>query len=98
MNTYRNPGGRPVLELAPGAVGELELTVEEEASLLAQGRLQIEPREYEVIGTRAVHGARPGEKFHAGLRIEHERALIEGGHIERAAAKKKPGKPANDKE
>lgn len=94
-NIYRVTGGRAVLDIEPGAVGELDLSEEAEADLLDSGRLAIEPREYEVVGPREVAGAKPGSKFRGAFRVPHERALIDGGHIERVAAKQdKPTKPA----
>lgn len=97
-NTYRVTGPRPVLDIEPGAVGDLELSAEEEADLLDAGRLSIEPREYEVVGPREVCNTPSGKKFKGAFRVPHERALIDGGHIERCDAKVKSANGNGNKE
>lgn len=73
---------------AQGEEFDHDLTEEAEADSLNSGLLEIVPREYRVVGTSAVGGAKPGETFMAAYRIPHERALIAGGHIERVDQKK----------
>ena len=81
---YRNVFHRPVEDIAPGDEGELDLSVEQEAEYLRQGRLEIMPRPYRVSGPRRVADTDPGEVFLAAYRIEQEALLIDSGHIERA--------------
>lgn len=85
MNRYRVTGPRPVLDAEPGAVLEHEFTAQEEQDLLDAGRVEIIPRPYLVVGTSRVHDTDPGGTFTLGLPVGQEAALIEGGHIERAA-------------
>lgn len=82
MKKYRVTGGRPVLDVEPGDELEHAFTAEEEATLLAQGRVEMLPREYRNVGTRRVEGSAPGETFEHAYTVGQEQALIEGGHIE----------------
>ena len=82
MRKYRVSGGRPVLDVEPGDELEHAFTAEEEATLLAQGRLEILPRQYRNTGARTVHGAEPGEEFEAALTVGQEQALLDAGHAE----------------
>ena len=72
-----------MLDVEPGEELEADFSAEEEAEYLTGGRLEIVAREYEVVGTSVVHGAKPGERFTAALTVGQEQALFEGGHIER---------------
>jgi hypothetical protein len=65
-----------------GAVVELDIPPNWEATLIAREQLEIVPRKYQVVGGEfKVFDHSLGEKFEAGLTIEQESALIEGGHI-----------------
>lgn len=79
---YKVTAPRPVLDAEPGTEVEFDLTAQEEADLVAAGRLEILPREYRNVGTSVVHDAEPGKKFTAALTAGQEQALIQGGHIE----------------
>lgn len=94
-NTYKNTAPVQFEGLEPNATGELELTAEQEADALAAGWLEIQPREYRVIGTREVHGTEPGKTFKAAFTVAEEAALTAAGHIERITPK--PAAARNDK-
>jgi ribosomal protein L20A (L18A) len=94
MKSYRVTGARAVLDAEPGEELQHEFSAEEEADLLASGRLELIPREYRNVGTCVVYDAKPGDKFKRALRIPEEQALIEGGHIE---ATETNGAPARRK-
>lgn len=88
-NTYRVTAPRDVLDHEPGSTFEQEFGAEDEADLLDNGRLELVPREYEVVGSSVVCGTKPGGKFMGAFRVHQEAALIEGGHVERVVTKKK---------
>jgi hypothetical protein len=96
VNTYKVTAPREVLDHEPGSTFEHEFTADEEADMLDNGRLELVPREYEVVGTSVVHGAKPGGKFKGALRVREEAALILGGHIERVAKKSATSGGANN--
>ncbi len=98
MNRYLVTGPRPVLDHAPGEEFEAELVPEQEAEMLATGRLAIVPRTYQVVGPLKVHDTDPGGTFTAAFTVLEEQALLDAGHIERAdvpapkSRAKNPGK------
>lgn len=74
--------GGPEWDAEVGDMIEIAIPSDEEAQLVAAGRLAIAPRTYRVIGPTEVHGAASGETFEAALPAGEEAALIAGGHIE----------------
>lgn len=101
-NTYRalTPAGEATF--AEG-VFEFEFTAVEERDWLASGLLEIVPRTYRALSDNFTLAAQ-GEQFTAALLMEHEAALISGGHIERvdekapeASAKKSSSKASAKK-
>lgn len=93
-NDYRNVFHRAVLDIEPGKQGELELTAAEESEYLRQGKLEIVPRPYKVVGPHVVYEAAPGDVFLAALQVEQEQHLVAAGHIERAPRTEKRQKEA----
>lgn len=93
MNTYKVL--LPVLldgEYAQFDVFEKEFTVDEERSNVESGLLAVEPRRYRVLVDTEVYGVKgsdPDPTFSAGMLIEQESALVNGGHIERVDTAKK---------
>lgn len=92
--TYRNTFHRVVEDIEPGKEGELELTAQQESTYLRNGRLEIVPRPYKVIGPRRVHDTDSGEVFLAAFTVEQEAALVSAGHVERAPRTEKRQKEA----
>ncbi len=92
MGIYKVTAPKPVLDVEPGEILEHDFAPDEEADLLAAGRLELVPREYRNIGTSAVCGAEPGKTFKHAFTAGQEAALIAGGHIERVETKPKGGK------
>jgi hypothetical protein len=82
-NTYR-----PVSARAKALHGEKEFeaeyTASEERDQLDGGHLEIVPRSYRVLSNNYSAGAQ-GDVVDLALPVETEAALIQGGHIERAA-------------
>lgn len=68
---------------AQGEEFDHEFSVEDEATNLASGLLELLPRTYRVIGGSEVHGAKPGETFTMSIPLGQEALLVQGGHIER---------------
>jgi hypothetical protein len=89
VNRYKVTGPRPVLDHAPDEEFEADLNADVEADLVAGGRIEILPQDYQVVGTSRVHATEPGGIFSAALTVAQEAALIEGGHIERHITKPK---------
>jgi len=88
-NTYRALSPAAVAAFAEGEF-ERELTAAEESDWLASGLLEIVPRTYRVLSNN--YSAAPqGETFVAALLVDHESALIQGGHIARVQPAKKKG-------
>ena len=90
-NTYQAISARGKA-LYGEAVFEAEFTAADEADHLSSGHLELVPRTYRVLSNN--YSAAPqGKTFVSALLIEHEAALIQGGHIERVdvpdATKKK---------
>jgi hypothetical protein len=84
-NTYRALSPAAVAAFADG-VFEHDFSVSEEKDWLDSGLLEIAPRTYKVLSNNY---ERPqGETFDGAFLKEIEEALIQGGHLERVAAKK----------
>ena len=87
MNRYRVL--LPVLvdgEYGQFDVFEKEFTVDEERTNVESGLLAVEPRRYRVLVDTEVYGVKgsdPDPTFSAGMLIEQEQMLVQGGHIER---------------
>lgn len=95
MGIYKVTAPKPVLDAEPGEILEHDFTAGEEADLLANGRLELVPREYRVIGTSKVCDTEPGKTFTHAFTVGQEGALLEGGHVERVETKPKAkAKPA----
>ena len=90
MNTYRATSVYGEATFGPG-VFEGEFSASEEGDHLGAGHLEIAPRTYRVLSNN-YSAAAQGETFEAALLVEHEAALILGGHIERVDATPKPVK------
>lgn len=91
-NTYRAVSEYGVAVFGEDVV-ELELDVTQEQDHLSAGHLEIVPRDYRVLSNNYAAG-KQGETVSAALVVEHESALIQGGHLERAdrpASTKKKG-------
>lgn len=69
---------------------EAEFAAAEERDLVDAGHVVPAPRPYRVLSNNYSAGAQ-GDVVDLALLVEHEAALIQGGHIERAA------RPANKK-
>lgn len=69
---------------------EAEFSASEEQDQLDAGHLEIVPRPYEVLSNNYSAGEQ-GDVVDLALLVEHESALIAGGHIQRVqpATKKK---------
>lgn len=67
---------------------EADLSASEEADQLSAGHLQIAPRTYRVLSNNFA-AAKQGSEIDLALVVEHEAALIQGGHIERVSPKPK---------
>lgn len=80
-NTYRATSPAAVAAFADG-VFEREFTAAEEGDWLASGLLELVPRTYRVLSNN-YSAAAQGETFVGALLVDHESALIQGGHIER---------------
>jgi hypothetical protein len=80
-NTYRalTPDGEAVFG---EGVLERDFTVTEERDWLGSGLIELVPRTYRALSDNYTAAAQ-GEEFTAALLVEHEAALIQGGHIER---------------
>lgn len=89
MGIYKVTSPREVLDVEPGGTLEHDFTAEEEADLVAAGRLEILPSEYRNIGGREVYGAQPGETFKAALTVPQAQLLVDGGHVELASSDSK---------
>lgn len=91
-NTYRALSSAAKAAFADG-VFEREFTPAEEQDWLSSGLIEIVPRKYVVASNNYVAG-KQGDTVELALLIEHEAALIAGGHLERvepkAAGKKEP--------
>lgn len=95
---YRVTGERPVLDHEPGSVFDHEFADPiEEADLVRQGRLLIEPRTYKVTGPRRVFGVEPGGEVELALPQELERFHLESGALERKRRAETPDSKTSDK-
>jgi hypothetical protein len=81
-NTYRPLSERAKL-LHGEDVFEAEFSATEERDHLDGGHLEIVPRPYKVLSANYSAG-KQGAVVDLALLVEHEAALTEGGHIERA--------------
>lgn len=93
-NTYRGVSEYGVAVYGEEPV-ELELSVVEERDLVANGHVEIVPRDYEVTSGKYEHPA--GETFSAAMLQEPEAMLIAQGHIKRVEEKPKPARKATAK-
>jgi hypothetical protein len=82
-NTYRAVSDR-ALALHGKDVFEAEFTPTEEQDHISGGHLEIVPRAYRVLSDNYAAG-KQGEVVDLALLVDHEAALIQGGHIERAS-------------
>lgn len=98
MGIYKVTAPRDVLDHEHGSIFEHDFDASEEADLLSNGRLELVPREYEVVGSSRVCNTEPGGKFKAAFTVGQEQALLDGGHIERVAKEKRPPKSTTEKE
>jgi len=89
MGLYRATSEAAEAVYEPGEF-ERDWTVEQENDALASGLVEIVPQTYRVVGDTRVFETAPGETFEAALRIEQEKALIDGGHIALVDDAKKP--------
>lgn len=80
-NTYRAVSARGIA-LHGEDVVDLDLSVIEEADMIAAGHLEIVPRSYRVLSNNYAAGEQ-GETVDLALPIEVEAALISGGHLVR---------------
>lgn len=80
-NTYRalSPAAEAAYE---SGVFEREFSVTEEADALGSGLLELVPRKYRVLSNNYAAGEQ-GDEVDLALLVEHEAALVQGGHIER---------------
>ena len=81
-NTYRavSDYGKAVFGEEPF---DREFTVSDEADHLNAGHLELVPRTYRVLSNN-YSAAKQGGTFLGAFVVDHESALIQGGHIERA--------------
>jgi hypothetical protein len=84
-NTYKALSPAAEAAYAKG-VFEAEFTPAEEQDRLASGLLEIDPRTYRVLSNNYAAG-KQGDVVDLALLVEHEAALVQGGHIERVDAK-----------
>lgn len=96
MNTYR----------ALDAVGEHyfsagdfehEFTATEEADWLSSGHVELVPRKYRVLSNNYEAGAQ-GDEVELALVVDHEAALVAGGHLVRVADANQPSGNASREE
>lgn len=66
-----------------GEVFEKDFTVEDEATNLDSGLLELVPCVYRVVGGSRVFDTAPGDEFEAAMRLGQEQLLMAGGHIVR---------------
>jgi len=92
---YRATSEKAEAVYEPGEF-ERDWTVEQENDALASGLVEIVPRTYKVVGDSRVYETAPGDTFEAGLRIEQEKALVDGGHVALVEDAKKPKAAAAD--
>ena len=99
MNTYRALTPAAVAAFEDG-VFDRDFTPTEERDWLDSGLLELVPRSYRVLSNNFAAGEQ-GSEVEAAYPVEIEQALIQGGHIERVAAKggstKKTAAAAGDK-
>jgi hypothetical protein len=81
MNTYKALTTAAVAAFADG-VFEREFTATEEQDHLGSGLLELVPRTYRVLSNNYAAG-KQGDLVELALLVDHESALIQGGHIER---------------
>jgi hypothetical protein len=84
-NTYRALSPAAEAAFAKG-VFEADFSPSEEQDRLASGLIELVPRPYRVLSNNYAAGAQ-GDVVDLALLVEHEAALIQGGHIERVDAK-----------
>jgi hypothetical protein len=80
-NTYKALTSVAEVWYQPG-VFEADLTATEEQDAVNSGLLEIVPRTYRVLSNNYAAG-KQNESVELALLVEHEQALISGGHIER---------------
>lgn len=88
-NTYKVIAPSAMFTHDPGEVFEHDFSPSDEADLIANGRIEIVPREYRVVGSSTVNETEPGKTFTGTFTVGQERALLDGGHIERVESKPK---------
>ena len=81
MNTYRATSVYGEATFGPD-VFEGEFSVSDEGDHLGAGHLEIVPRTYRVLSNNFA-AAEQGATLELALLVDHEAALIRGGHIER---------------
>lgn len=81
MNTYRALTKAAEGVFAEG-VFEREFTPADERDWLESGLIALEPRTYRVLSNNYAAGAQ-GDHVDLALLVEHEAALLQGGHLER---------------
>lgn len=99
MGIYKVIAPTAVVDVEPGETFEHEFDSATEADLLANGRIEIVPRDYRVVGSSTVCDTKPGKTFKGTFTVGQEQALLDGGHIERVETKQpaKPGKSNDSK-
>ena len=80
-NTYKAKSARGEALYGEDVV-DLDLTATEEADALGAGVLELVPRAYRVLSNNYAAGEQ-GSEVELALLVEHEAALIQGGHLER---------------
>jgi hypothetical protein len=80
-NTYRATTEAAEAAFSVG-VFECDFTPAEERDRLDSGLLELVPRTYRVLSNNYAAGAQ-GDLVDLALLVEHESALVQGGHIER---------------
>jgi hypothetical protein len=80
-NTYRALSPAAEAAFAKG-VFEATYTASQEQDHLGSGLIELVPRTYRALSNNYA-AAEQGQTFEAALLVEHEAALIQGGHIER---------------
>ena len=80
-NTYKAKSARGEALYGEDVV-DIDLTATEEADALGAGTLELVPRTYRVLSNNYAAGEQ-GSEVELALLVEHEAALIQGGHLER---------------
>lgn len=93
-NTYRALSKAAEAAYEEG-VFERDFTPSEEQDVLGSGLLELVPRKYKVLSNNFEAG-KQGDTIEAAYLVEHEQALVQGGHIERLDEVKKPAAKRSD--